>query len=100
MKTNRKQLKVDLALGIKKHDPLSLALKLGKLTLFNGFLDLADFWDLHIFWPFDFPNFLAISTPPTPSPLSPLTTFTEINLCDGAAVFNIEMSRAAILQKP
>ena len=49
MKANYKRLKAALALGVRKLGPLFLALKLGKFPLFDGFLDLANFWDLDIF---------------------------------------------------
>ena len=62
MKANHKRLKFNLALGVWKLGPLSLASKLGKFLLFDGFFhflpldfpdldnfrDLADFWDLDI----------------------------------------------------
>ena len=100
MKANRKRLKADLALGVKKLGPLTLALKLDKFPLFNGFLDLANFRDLDIFWPFDFLDFLAISTLPTPSPPSLSPTSSEVNLSDSLAVFSIKVKRVAILLKP
>ena len=63
MKANRKRLKAILALGVKKLKPAFLASKLGKLPLFDGFLNLAkflpfEFPDLGNFRPFD--NFLDL----------------------------------------
>ena len=49
VKANHKQLKVDLALGVKKLGPLFLASTLGEFLLFAGFLDLANFQDLDNF---------------------------------------------------
>ena len=51
MKANRKRLKAALASGVKKLGPASVALKLGKFSVFNGFFDfsifdLDDFQDL------------------------------------------------------
>ena len=64
MKANRKQLKADLALGVRKLSLAFIVPKLDEFPLFDEFFsDLADFWDLDVFWPFDFPNFLACSTP-------------------------------------
>ena len=37
MKANRKRLKADLALGVRKLGPDSVAPKLGKFPLFNDF---------------------------------------------------------------
>ena len=70
MKTNGKWLKAHLASGVKKLGPLSLALKLDEISLFDSFFDfspldfpdldnfrdLANFWNLNVFWPFDFPS--------------------------------------------
>ena len=67
MKANCKWLKAALASGVEKLGPLSLASKWGEFPLFDNFLGLAHFWDLDDFWDFDFPDFLAISTTPTPS---------------------------------
>ena len=119
MNASRKRLKADLALRVRKLGPNFVTLKLSGFPLFDKiFLDFADFWDLDIFWPFDFPDFLAYSTPP----LNPLTSLSplfflkagllslfllEADLLPlfllGAGlliVFNIEMSEAAILLKP
>ena len=49
MKANRKRLKADLALGVRKLGPDFVVPKLGEFPLFDGFLDLADFWDLDNF---------------------------------------------------
>ena len=109
MKANRKRLKANLASGVRKLGPVSVAPELGEFPLFdkffpdlNNFWDLADFWDLDIFWPFDFLDFLEISTPPpsTASSPSPSPSSYKINLSGGAAVFNIKVSGAAILLKP
>ena len=102
MKPNHKQLKAALALEVKKLGPLSLASKLDKFPIFDKFFpDLASFWDLDNFWPFDFPDFLAISTSLTPSPpsMSPISSLSKVDLSYGAAVFSIKMSRAIILLK-
>ena len=47
MKASHKRLKVALALGIRKLEPASLALKLGEFLLFDDFLDLAEFLPLN-----------------------------------------------------
>ena len=118
MKASYKWLKADLALGIKKLRPDFVAPKLGEFPLFDEFFpDLADFWDLDIFWSFDFPDFLACSTPqsnPSTSLLPsfiPKTGLLSLFLLEadllllfllGAGllvVLNIEMSGAAILLK-
>ena len=126
MNVNRKRLKADLALGVRKFGLVSLASKLGEFPLFGGFFDfspldfpdLDDFRDLADFWPFDFPDFLACSTPPLNPSTSLLPSFLpeagllslfllEADLLPsfllGASllvVFNIEVSGAAILLKP
>ena len=47
MKANRKRLKVDLALGVRKLGPISVAPELGEFPLFDKFFpDLDKFWDL------------------------------------------------------
>ena len=119
MKASHKRLKADLASGVKKLGRDSIAPKLGGFPLFDKiFPDLADFQDLDIFWPFDFLDFLACSTPPPnlSTSLSP-SFLLEIGLLSsflleadllplfllGAGllvIFNIELSRAAILLKP
>ena len=120
MNASRKRLKGDLASGVRKLGPDSLASKLGKFPLFDEiFLDLDNFWDLADFWPFDFPDFLACSTPSPPNPsTSPSPSFLpeagllssfllEADLlpsfllgAGSLVVFNIEVSGAAILLKP
>ena len=55
---NCKGLKADLALGVSKLGPAFLASKLGEFSLFDGFLNIADFLpskfpDLDNFWLFD-----------------------------------------------
>ena len=57
MKANSKQLKAALALGVRKLVPLFLALKLVEFPLFNNYLDLANFWDLDVFWFSNLPIF-------------------------------------------
>ena len=54
MKAKRKRLKDNLALGVRKLGPVSVASKLGEFPLFDSFfgfspldfLGLDDFWDL------------------------------------------------------
>ena len=127
IKANRKRLKADLALGVRKLDPIFLASKLGEFPLFGDFFDfspldfpdLDNFQDLADFWPFNFLNFLACSTSSPPnSSTSLLPSFLpktgllslfllKANLLPsfllGAGllvVFNIEVSGTAILLKP
>ena len=62
MKTNHKRLKTILALEVSKLGPASLAPKLKRILLFDGFLDLANYplynySDLN-----NFLDFLAYST--------------------------------------
>ena len=103
---------------VRKLGPASVAPKLGEFPLFDEFfLDLADFQDLNVFWPFDFPDFLACSTPSPPNPSTLPSFLPEAGLLSsflleadllpsfllGAGslvVFNIEVSGAAILLKP
>ena len=118
MKANRKRLKADLASGVRKLGPASVAPKLGEFPLFDEFFpDLADFWDLDVFWPFDFPDFLAYSTSPTNPSTSPSPSFLpeagllslfllEADLLPlfllgvgSLIIFNIEMTGVAILLK-
>ena len=103
-----KQLKVALALGVRKLGLLSIVSKLGEFPLFDGFLDLADFWDLDDFWTFDvfpvFDNFLHFSIDSSPS-LMPLTSLAAsillaANTCNDTIVFSIDVNGAAILLKP
>ena len=62
MKANRKRLKDDLVLGVRKIGLDYVAPKLGEFSLFDKFfLNLDNFWDLAGFWSFDFLDFLAIS---------------------------------------
>ena len=125
MKANRKQLKAVLVLGVRNFGPTFVALKLVEFPLFNNFfLDLAKFWDLDIFLLFDFPNFLAYSTPFPPIPnllTSLLSSFLPkaglllsfllkadllplfllgASLSGNLIVFSIEVSTIAILLKP
>ena len=119
MNASHKRLKADLASGVRKLGPDSVAPKLGEFPLFDEFFpDLADFRDLDVFWPFDFPDFLTCSTPPSNPSILPSPSFLpeagllslfllEADLLPsfllGAGsfvVFNIEVSRAAILLKP
>ena len=110
VKVNYKRLKAALALGVRKLGPAFLVSKLGELSLFDGFLDLAnyltfEFSDLDNFRPFDnFPNFLTSSSP---SPLIPDLTTSPLafptsgsDMSSDLVVFSIEMSEAAILLKP
>ena len=126
VKANRKRLKADLALGVRKLSSVSLASKLGEFPFFGSFFDflpldfpdLDNFWDLADFWPFNFPDFLAYSTPSPPNPLTSLlpsflpeaslllSFLLEADLLPlflleacSLAVFNIEVSGAAILLK-
>ena len=118
MNASRKRLKADLASGVRKLGPASVAPKLGEFPLFDEFFpDLADFRDLDVFWPFDFPDFLACSTPPLNPSTSPSPSFLpEAGLllsfllegdllpffwltAGSLIVFNIEVSGAAILLK-
>ena len=76
--------------------------KLDEFPLFDKFfLDLAGFWDLDDFWPFDFPDFLAISTPPSPSLSSSSLTssLSKVDFSNSAAVFSIEVGKVVILLK-
>ena len=106
MKANHKQLKADLASGVRKLGSLFLALKLGEFQLFDDFFDfspldfpdLDNFQDFDVFWPFDFSDF--IPSPSTPSLPSPSSTSSEIDLSGGVTVFSIEVSGAAILLNP
>ena len=125
MKANRKRLKADLASGVRKFGPDPVAPKLAEFPLFGSFFDfspldfpdLDNFRDLANFWPFDFPDFLACSTPSPPNPLTLPLFLPEAGLLSlflpeadllpsfllGAGslvVFNIEVSGAAILLKP
>ena len=105
VKTNYKRLKADLALEVKKLGPASVALKLGEFPLFDEFFpDLADFWDLNVFWPFEFLGFLASSSPLSPTPnlmTSPLPfPISGPDMSGDLFVFSIEVSGAAILLKP
>ena len=106
VKTSRKQLKVVLASEVKKLGLTSLALKLGKFPLFNGFLDLADFLpfefsDLDNFRHFD--NFLHFSINSSLSLLLPTLlaakTSSATSTCDEIVVFSIDVSGMANLLK-
>ena len=119
MNASRKRLKADLASGVKKLDPDSVAPKLGEFPLFDKFFpDLADFRDLDVFWLFDFLDFLAYSTlPPNRLTLPSSSFFLEAGLLSSflleadllpsfllaaglLVVFNIEVNRTTILLKP
>ena len=113
MNANYKQLKITLALGVKKLRLFSLAVKLGEFLLFDDFFsDLADFslfnfQDLEDFWYFDFfdfPLYLILSLlNPSTSLLSLFLLKTgllllyllEASLSYDPIVFNIEMSEVA-----
>ena len=132
MRANCKRLKADPVFGVRKLGLLSLASKLGEFPLFDKFFwVLANFWDLNVFslfeFPdldgfFDFPDFLACSTPSLSNPsisllpsflpktgllplflleasLLPLFLLEASSLGD-PVVFNIEVNGAAILLKP
>ena len=116
MNISLKQLKFFLAPDIKKLGLTSLASKLGKFSLFNNFfLDLANFWDLDNFLPFEFSDlnnfrifdnifdFLAYFIPLllTPTLFSPSVTayFLEIDLFDDIVIFSMKVNRVAILLK-
>ena len=111
--------------GVRNFGPSSVASKLVEFPLFDNFFpDLAEFQDLDVFSLFDFPDFLACSTPfpPTPNPsTSPSPSFLPeaglllsflleadllplVLLGAGSSgdpvVFSIEVSGAAILLKP
>ena len=108
MKASRKRLKASLALEVKKLGPTSLTSKLGKFSLFDGFLDLTEFLpfkfpNLDNFRPYDnFPDFLisfSLSSAPNPMtlPLPFLTSGPDTS--SDLVVFSIEVSGAAILLK-
>lgn len=64
IKTSYKQLKFILALEVKKLSPVLLTIKLRELSVFDNFLNLAnfsffDFWNLDNFISFD--NFLDLT---------------------------------------
>ena len=123
VKINRKRLKADLALGVRKLGPDPVALKLGKIPLLGGFFDfspldcpdLDNFRDLADFWLSDLPVFCSTrfdpsldSSPPPPltlptssaaSTLAP-STLLAVSTCDDMVVFSIDVSGAAILLKP
>ena len=127
MKSNRKQLNADIALGVKKLGPVFLASKLDEFLLFGSFFDfspldipdLDNFRALANFWLFYFPDFLACSTPLLSNPsISLLPSFfpeaglllsflLEADLLPSflleaglLVVFNIAVNGAAILLKP
>ena len=88
VKANYKQLKAVLAKGVRKLGINFLVLNLCKFPLFDSFLNLAsflpsEFWDLDNFWPFNFLDFLAISSSPlliSNSLSSPLLTFSRLEI--------------------
>ena len=130
MNINHEQLKAFLVLRVKKLGPASIALKLDKFLIFDGFFkfllldfpDLDNFWDLAKFLLFNFSDFLACFTllPPNSS-TSPLPLFypkvsllllffLEADLLPlfllkagssgNLVVFNIKVNRIVILLKP
>ena len=107
MKTNYKQLKATLALGVRKLGLASVMSKLGEFPLLDGFLDLADFLlfefpDLNNFPVFDnFPHFSINSSPPSTPPTSSTANISSAtSTYDNRVVFTIDVSGAAILLKP
>ena len=115
MKASYKRLKTILALEVKKVDLDFLALKLGEFLLFDGFFNIANllfynFFDLDNF--FNFLNFLVYFILLLPNLLiSLLSSFFSItnllllfllvaDLSNDSVVFNIEVRKVAILQKP
>ena len=111
-KASCKRLKADLTLGVRKLGSDSVAPKLGEFPLFDEFFpDLANFWDLHVFWPLDFLDFLVCSIPPLPNSSTSLLPFffheagllpsclLRADLLDNPVIFNIEVSGTAILLK-
>ena len=109
VKANFKWLKADLALGVKKLGPDSVAPKLGEFPLFDEFFpDLDNFQDLDVFPVFGSTHFDP-SFDPSPSPTSPSSsaastlapsTSLAASTYDNIVVFNIDVSGAAILLKP
>ena len=103
---SRKRLKADLASGVRKLGPASLVSKLGEFPLFDGFLDLADFWlsDLPVFGsPRYDPSLNPSPAPPIqPTSLAASTLVPSTSLaastCDEMIVFSIDVSSAVILQ--
>ena len=110
LKACHKRLKAALALGVRKLGPVSLLLKLGEFLLFDSFLDLAEFLpfefpNLYDFKPFEnFPDFLASSSLPSPTPNSTISALSfptsGLDISDDPVVFSIEMSEVVILPKP
>ena len=106
MNASRKQLKVTLALRVRKLGPFFLVTKLGEFIIFdNFFLGLVNFWDLDKFWPFNFPDFLAISIQLLSLTLnltiSPLPFFTlDPYILDDLVFFSIKINEVVILLKP
>ena len=110
MKANHKRLKAALGLRVKKFEPAFLASKLGEFSLFDGFLDLADFLpfefpNLDNFRLFNnFPNFLASSSllSPTSNLMTSLSLFPTLgpDMSGDPVVFSNDISRATILLKP
>ena len=100
MKANRKQLKAFLMLEVRKFGPYSLVLNLGEFLLFDGFLDLNNFWliDLPVFGfiYFDLSPSLTLSTLLMASTLV-LSTLLVTSTYNDIVVFNINVSDAAIL---
>ena len=101
IKANYKQLKAILALEVKKLGPSFLTANLGKFSLFDGFLDLANFWPFDNFLVFNSINFsinlLLISIIPT---LLVANTLLAANIYNDTVIFNINISDVAILLKP
>ena len=109
VKTSCKWLKTVLASKIKKFDPAFLMPNLGEFPYFDKFfLNLADFWDLNKFWPFNFDNFLFFGSANFSInllALSILLTFLVVNILlttsilNLTIVFSIDLNDIAILLK-
>ena len=116
VKANHKQLKDVLASGVRSFGSAFVISKLDEFLLFDNFFpDLANFWDLdnflpfeffdlNKFWLFNFLDFLIIFSPLPISNLSillsPIFSHSKINFPNSIIVFSIQMSGAAILLKP
>ena len=69
VKVSSKQLKLSLALKVKKFGLVFLVSNLDKFLFFNYFfLNLDNFWNLNNFWPFNFLDFLVSFILPSATP--------------------------------